>query len=156
MDLMAFQKLRGGLKANVSPATGETLEAAEARLRTLLTSSVLFGNVEVASTEDSDRLLIAMVNFRPGTSEQLVSEYLRQAWTNELRYLGWDACSFLVEDGHVELQAATLHESASHYITLHIVATAGVFAESEIPSQRVPDPQSSRSLLRRRRRLTGV
>ncbi len=157
MDMMAFQKLRGGLKGNAAPATGEDLEAAESRLRTLLKSSALFGNVEVAVTDDPDRLLIAMVNYRPETTEEEVTDFLASSWVSHLRYRGWDAHAFLVDNEHVELQAATLHASGSHYVTMHVVATAGLIAEPEIPVQRLSETKGSgRSLLRRRRRLTEV
>jgi hypothetical protein len=155
MELIAFQKLRGGLKANAAPAAGDALEAAEARLRTLLMSSAMFGNVEVAVTDDPDRLLIAMVNFRPEHTEQEVTDYLMRSWVTHLRYRGWDAHSFLVENEHVEMQAATLHADGSHFVTIHVVATAAVFAEPAIPVQRMTD-QRPRGRLRRKRRLTGV
>lgn len=156
MELMAFQKLRGGLKTNVSPASGVELEAAESRLRALLTSSAMFGWVEVESTDDPDRLLIAMVNYRPELSEQDIVSYLQRAWVGELRYLGWDAHSFLVEDGHVELEAATMHGDASHFVTLHVVARSGVPAERGIPGQRIKAAKPAARAKGRLRRLMGV
>jgi hypothetical protein len=135
MELMQFQKLRGGLRINVSPAQGDTLEAVGARLRSLLMSSTIFGNVEVEITDNPDTLVIGLVNYRRELSEQDIVNYLEKAWTDELRYLGWDAHAFLVEDGHVELQAATMHGDASHFVTLHVVATAGA-TSGAIPSQR--------------------
>jgi hypothetical protein len=157
MELMAFQKLRGGLKMNVSPASGIELEAAESRLRTLLTSSAMFGYVEVDTTQEPDHLLIAMVHYRSELCEQDIVNYLQKLWVGDMRYLGWDAYSFLVEDGQVELQAATMHGDATHYVTLHVVARAGIPADAAIPNQRASDPAKPvRWRLRRRRRLTGV
>jgi hypothetical protein len=157
MELMAFQKLRGGLTMNVSPASGIELEAAESRLRTLLTSSAMFGHVEVDKTGEADHLLVAMVYYRPELCEQDIVNYLEKLWVGELRYLGWDAHSFLVEDGQVELQAATMHGDASHYVTLHVMARAGIPADAAIPTQRASDPAKPvLARLRRRLRKLGV
>ena len=157
MDLMDFQKLRDGLKLNVKPARGEVLEAAALRLRTLLTSSAMFSDVEVDGTTDPDRLLIAMVEYVPELSEDQVVGYLLGAWSAQLRYPGWDAHAFIVHDGHVELQAATMHGDASHFVTLHLVAVCGAEGARPvaIPSQR--GEWSNRARLgRRKRRLSGV
>jgi hypothetical protein len=154
---MAFQKLRGGLTANISPATGAELEGAAARLRKLLKSSAMLAQVEVETTDDPDQLLIAMVRYLPGMSAPEVAGYLEKSWLSELRYLGWDAFSLLVEDGHVELEAATMDGDASHFVTVHLVASEGVPADFEapavVPSEWVSAPKPAR---RWTHRLLGV
>jgi hypothetical protein len=160
MDLMAFQKLRSGLKQNVTPASGVVLEAAELRLRTLLASCGMFSHVEVDRTSDPDRLLIAMVEYNPELSEAEVLGFLKGAWSAELRYLGWDAAAFIVEDEHVELQAATMHGDASHYVSMHLVAekaaVSAAVEPSDIPAQRRTDPVGHGGFLRRRKKLARV
>jgi len=137
MELMAYQKLRGGLQANVPAATGEVLEAARLRLQAALEGCGAFDQIEVGSTDNPDRLLVSMVTYHPDLSEQDVVDTLEQMWRDDLRDVGWGAHAFLVEDRHVEFEAATISGGARHFVSMHIVATAGVVGG--IPAQR-PSP----------------
>lgn len=144
-----------GVKATATAAAGEALESDEFRLRTALKASALFGNVEVASTGDADRLLIAMVDYLPGTDAEQVQDYLGGIWNGQVRYRGWDAHAFLVEADHVEMQAATLHSSGRHFVSVHIIATTSAFESQGLPAgvrRKVP----RRSLKGRRRKAVAV
>ena len=83
------------------------MTAAASKLHRRLASSAMFAQVEVEVTEDPERLLVALVHYRPGTPKRQVASYLEAVWITELRLDGLDLFHFLVEDGHVELEAAT-------------------------------------------------
>ncbi len=137
----SYWKLREGLRANVSPARGEVVEAMASRLRSALAAGADFDDAEVEATADPDRLVVALATYRTGLCEQDVVEVLTRLWADELRYRGWDVHAFLVEEGHVELQAASMSADASHYVTVHLVATAADL--EDIPSQRGMAPPTS-------------
>ncbi|TPG15895.1 hypothetical protein EAH86_11605 [Pedococcus bigeumensis] len=118
-------RLRAGLTTNLPPASGALIDAAASRLRQRLVSSVMFAQVEVEVTEDPERLLIALVRYRPGTPERQVSSFLEAVWISELRLPGLDVFNFLAEDGHVELESVTGDQSSGYFISLHLVATEG-------------------------------
>ncbi len=121
MDLMSFQKLREGLHRNVAPAPLRAKAAAAERLRSALGSSGAFAGIEVEATGDRDRLVAGLCAFSPQEPVHQVADRLSLAWA-AIRQDGWEAHSFLVEDGHVELQAATTRDG--HFLTLHLVAQA--------------------------------
>jgi len=124
VDLISFQTLRGGLQRNVAPAPPQSRTAAVERLRAVLATSGFFADVEVEPTEDGDRLVAALCSYSPDRAEDEVVDALTRIWSAELRYRGWEGHSFLVEEGHVELQAATVRADRSHFLTLHLVAQA--------------------------------
>lgn len=125
MDRVEFIQLRDALTANLPPASGALLDAAAARLRRRLVSSVMFAQVEVEVTEDPERLVVALVRFRPGTPGRQVSSFLEAVWITELRLSGLDVFNFLVEDGHVELEAVTGDRDAGYFLSLQLIAIEG-------------------------------
>ncbi len=133
MDLMAFHKLRNGVKGNAFPGSRKQLANVEKNLRDLLMSSGIFEDVEVGHTDDPDRLVVAMCRFAPEYSEQDIADAMSWMWTDRVSYPYWQAHSLLVDSAHVEFQAATRDGSAGHYVTVHMVAQ-----QTRIPAQRPP------------------
>lgn len=121
-----FRRLRAGLIINLPAASGRVLKDAEAKLHARLDSSAMFAGVEVEATDDEDHLLVAMVRYRPGTSPRRVASYLEAIWVTEMKLPGLDAFHFLVEDGHVELQAVTGDREHHYFLTLHLIAQEGI------------------------------
>ena len=125
MDRVEFVQLREAMTVNLPPASGAQTADAASKLRRRLVSSVMFAEVEVEATEDPERLLIAMVRFRPGTPERQVASFLEAVWITELRLDGLDVFNFLVEDGHVEFEAATGDQDSGYYLSLQLIAVEG-------------------------------
>ena len=135
MERTEFKLLREGLTANLPPASGALLEGAASRLRRRLVASVMFAQVEVEVTDDPERLLVALVRFRPGTPERQVSSFLEAVWITELRLSGLDVFNFLLDDGHVELEAATGDQSDGYFLSLQLIALEGEAQDFEAPAQ---------------------
>lgn len=140
MNLVDFQRLRGGLKLNAAPVTARVRQVFEAGLREELLASGLFGEVEVGGTDAADHLLVALGSFHDGFGEEQVAQAVGRAWA-AVAFHHWQAHAFLLADGHVELQAATLDRPGGHYVTLHLVlqraeAPAGASPLSSLPEQR--------------------
>jgi hypothetical protein len=131
VDRVEFVRLRAGLTANLPPASGALIDAAVSRLRRRLVSSVMFAQVEVEVTEDPDRLLIAMVRYRPGTPERQVASFLEAVWISELRLPGLDVFHFLTDEGHVELESITGDQASGYFLSLHLVAREGTAEDFE-------------------------
>lgn len=85
----------------------------------------MFAHVEVEITDDPERLLVALVRYRPGTPKRQVSSFLEAVWISELRLPGLDMFHFLVEDGHIELESATGDQDSGYYLTLQLIALEG-------------------------------
>lgn len=133
MELMQFHTMRAALQCNAQAGSSADVRAVETALRGLLLDSGLFEEVEVGSTDDQDRLVIALCRFRPFYSEHDVADRLERIWDDRLRYPFWEAHALRVEDGHIEFEAATRHSGQGHFVTVHLVAQRGV-----IPEQRAP------------------
>ena len=129
VDRQEFVRLRAALTTNLPPAPAALVEAAASRLRQRLVASVMFTQVEVESTEDPQRLLVAMVRYRPGTPERQVSSFLEAVWISELRLSGLDVFNFLAEDGHVELESVTGDQESGYFLSLHLIAAEGSAAD---------------------------
>ena len=125
VDRVEFLRLRTALTANLPPASGALVDAAATRLRRRLVSSVMFAQVEVEITDDPERLLVALVRYRPGTPKRQVSSFLEAVWISELRLPGLDMFHFLVEDGHIELESATGDQDSGYYLSLQLIALEG-------------------------------
>lgn len=139
VDRAEFMQLREAVTNNLPPASGTPLDDAAARLRDRLVSSVMFARVEVEVTEDPERLLVALVRFRPGTRPRQVSSFLEAVWITELRLSALDAFNFLVADGQVELEAVTGDQGAGYFISLLLVALEGEAQDFEGDRQGVRD-----------------
>lgn len=150
MDRVEFVQLREAMTANLPPASGALTADASSKLRRRLVSSVMFAEVEVEVTEDPERLLIAMVRFRPGTPERQVASFLEAVWITELRLDGLDVFNFLVEDGHVEFEAATGDQDTGYFLSLQLIAVEGDAQDfegrpsspSEVPAETGSTPTS--------------
>ena len=136
-------QLREAVTNILPPACGAPLADAAARLRRRLVSSVMFAQVEVEVTEDPERLLVALVRYRPGTRPRQVSSFLEAVWITELRLSALDAFHFLVEDGQVELEAVTGDQGAGYFVSLLLVALEGESADFEADRQVTPDPHDA-------------
>jgi hypothetical protein len=128
MELRDFYKIRAGLTMNAPSAPAPAVEAMERTLLDALGTSALLHSVEVDSTDDPDRRLIAMVGFGQEHSETAVAAELERLWSERVHYAHWEAHALLVEDDQVELQGGTLVSKDGFYVTVHVVA------------QRVPAP----------------
>lgn len=152
MDRVEFVQLREAMTANLPPASGGLTADAATTLRRRLESSVMFAQVEVEVTEDPERLLIAMVRFRPGTPERQVASFLEAVWITELRLDGLDVFNFLVEDGHVEFEAATGDQQSGYFLSLQLIAVRGEprdfegrpDATAQPPSDTEPDTSQTK------------
>ena len=133
MELVRFHKLRKAVQSNASPGSAEELLEAQDNIRRTLSGSGLFEDVEVASTDDVDKLVIAMCTFPRHLCEADVAQRLEQAWEDRMRYQFWEAHAPLVDPDQVELEGATRTSTAGHYVTVHIVAQ-----KARVPAQRVP------------------
>jgi hypothetical protein len=149
VDYREFRRLREGCISNLPPADDSLLDSAASRLRDRLSSSAMFAQVTVETSEDPERLLVAEVRFRPGASPAKVSSYLEAIWVSELRLPGLGEFNFLTKDGHVELESFTGDRAAGHFLTLHLLAVEGqphdfekrdrtrpVPAEDPVPTKR--------------------
>jgi hypothetical protein len=143
VDRTEFTQLREALTTNLPQASGALIDDAASRLRQRLVSSVMFARVEVEVTEDPERLLVALVRFRPGTPARQVSSFLEAVWITELRLSGLDAFHFLVEDGHVELEAVTGDRDSGYFLSLQLVAIEGDAHDFEGSSEDASDPSTA-------------
>ncbi len=132
MELLHFHKLRTGVQVNAAPGSAEAIARAAEDLKEGLLATGLFEEVEVDRTDNPDSLVIALCHFNPGLTEAQVAGRLEQLWEDRLRYQFWEAHAMLLDEGHVEFEAATRSGSAGHYVTVHIVAQ-----KAAIPAQRV-------------------
>lgn len=149
MNLAAFQGLRRGLQINAAPATSQVRSVFEDALRQELLASGVFTELEVGSTDAADHLLVALGSFSADADEEQVSAAVRSAWA-AVAFHHWQAHAILTEDGHVELQAATLDRPAGRYLTLHLVvqrtevpvplAPSATVPSTTVPQQRLTPP----------------
>ena len=139
MNLMQFHRLRTAIQGNAAPGSTRDLATVEGSLRSLLMSSGLFVDVEVERTDDPDQLVIALCTFDPHVSEAAVAGQLERLWADRVSYPFWEAHALLVEDEHVELEAASRPSPVGGYVTVHLVAQ-----KARIPAQR----RSTESLTR--------
>lgn len=131
MQIIHFHKLRTGLQCNAPPATGEVLADRADFLRGLLSGSDLFATIEVEATDDPDRLLAGLCTYRQSLAEEDVAAGLERLWLDWLCYPFWEVHTTYVEDGHVELEAASRESVLGHYVTVHLVCR-----RAPVPAQR--------------------
>jgi hypothetical protein len=99
----------------------------------------MFAQVEVEITEDPERLLVALVRYRPGTPKRQVSSFLEAVWISELRLPGLDMFHFIVEDGHIELESATGDQESGYYLSLQLIALEGSAEDFESRPELQPE-----------------
>ena len=131
MNTLMFRRMRSAIQSNASPGRDDQLQTVEEALREVLMESGLFEEVEVEHTDDPDRLVIALCQFRPFLTAGDVARRLEQIWADRVRYPFWEAHALQTETDFVELEAATRASSDAPYVTLHLVAQ-----KAHIPSQR--------------------
>ena len=131
METVHFHTLRTAVQTNASARRGATLAALENILRQRLMSSGLFDTVEVEHTDDVDQLVVSICQYRASLSEDAVAGALETLWTDQVADPFWEAHAVRVDDGFVELEAASRESRDGHYVTLHLVAEKSV-----VPSQR--------------------
>ena len=153
VDRPEFVQLRGALTTNLPPASGALVDDAASRLRQRLVASVMFAQVEVEVTEDAERLLVAMVRFRPGTPERQVSSFLEAVWITELRLSGLDVFHFLAEDGHVELEAVTGDQESGYFLSLQLIAVEGDAQDFEVSADTATPPPVETDASRTKKRF---
>jgi hypothetical protein len=158
VELRDFYTIRAGLQMNAPSAPAPAVEAMEHALLDALRSNELLHSVEVESTDDPDRRLIAMVGFDPEHTEADVATELQRLWGERVHYAHWEAHALLVDDDQVELQGGTLVSEDGFYVTVHVVAQrleAPVVAEVvpaapvTIPDQPKRDSRPRAGVLRR-------
>jgi hypothetical protein len=131
--LIRYRRLRTAVQLNAGPEVPRRLRELELLLRDELLATRLFLDLEVGQTTDHDRLLIALCQFGPGVDEGDVARCLSWLWHEKLRYRLWEANAILVDEDHVELQAATRGDTHGPYLTVHVVAR-----RAQVPLQRAP------------------
>ena len=131
MELVAYHQLRTAVQQNAAPGVGAQLSLIENSLRNELKASGLFTSVEVEQTEDPDKLVIGLCEFRPELDEQEVAKRLEDIWRHAVAYQFWEAHSTFVDTAHVEFESATRPDSTGRYVTVHLVAQ-----KSYVPTQR--------------------
>ena len=137
MHLNDYSKVRTALQSNAAPANEATRAALAGDLHDALRSTGAFHTVEVDCTDDADRLVIAMVGFEPGADASVLAARLQRLWLDRVGQGFWTAHASLVDDGHVELLAATRPNVRDGYVTLHLVAQAGWMMFTRLPSGSV-------------------
>src|SRR5512144_25569 len=121
MRLSDFQKLRTGLHANAAPVLPGVKQAFLSGLTKALLATGVFEGVEVGSSDEPDRLLLALCTFREEVPDDEVVRAVEEAWLT-VAFRHWSAHAFLTEDGHVELQAASLNRPGGYFVSAHVVA----------------------------------
>lgn len=121
MNLRQFQILRSGLQRNAAPVTSQVRKVLETGIREELLAGGVFEDVEVGSSDDPDRLVLALCAFRGEVSEEEAARALEHVWA-AVAFHHWSAHAFLTQEGHVELQAASLDRPAGHFVSVHVVA----------------------------------
>ena len=135
MNLVAFQSLRNGLQLNAAPATSQVRRVLEVGLHAELLASGVFDVVEVGSSDDTDRLVLGLCTYGAGVSEDEARWAIERAWS-ALAFHHWQAHAFLTDEGHVELQAATLDRPGGRFVTVHLVAQRAEAPTASVPTQR--------------------
>lgn len=133
MDLMQFHKMRTAVQGTADAGSGTELASMERNLRDLLMASGIFEDVEVEHTDDPNQLVIAMCRFAPEYSEADIAAHLEELWDDRVRYPYWEAHTLVVDEAHVEFEAATRNSNTGPYVTMHLLAQ-----KARIPSQRIP------------------
>jgi hypothetical protein len=131
MNLLMFHRVRTAIQENASPGSGAELETVETTLRDLLMSSGVFEEVEVEHTDDPDRLVIALCQFRPFYTERDVAQRLEAIWGERVRYPFWESHALSLDQDFVEFEAASRVSENGHYVTVHLIAQ-----RAGIPTQR--------------------
>ena len=139
MDLTKFHRMRQALQENAIPGSERDRVVLEGSLRYQLLTSGLFDEVEVDHTDDPDRLVIGLCQFKAEVPAEEVARRLEEMWTDQLSHPFWEAHAIEAEPDHVELEAASRPSPVEGYVTLHLVAQTAL-----IPAQRTASETADR------------
>ena len=124
MKIADYYKMRRAIQENApGPAEGVTA-ALEIDVRGALLATGLFHTVEVGSTDNADRHVIAMCGFAPEIDAAEAALALSRLWSKQIAIGFWQASTMRVDKGHVELQGATRTSLDGPYFTVHLLAQA--------------------------------
>lgn len=138
MRLATFHQLRAAVQANGSPGAPKHLTEVAGKLCDMLSNTGLFEWFEVGTTDDPDRLVIGMCHLKADSSDIVTAQRLEAIWSNGLLRPNWGAHVVILEDGHVELEGATMVSDRGNYVTVHVLAT-----RTRVPEQRRPKGRHS-------------
>ena len=133
MDLLQFHRMRTAVQDNAFPGKETELTTVAGSLRDMLMRSGIFESVEVEHTDDPDQLVVGLCAYRAHLGEELVATGIERLWEERLRHPFWEAHAVYVDDGYVELEAATRLGPDGRYVTVHLVAQ-----RAPVPGQRGP------------------
>ena len=141
MQLAQYYTIRRAIQSNAPAPDRSAVTALETELRAALVATGFFHSVEVGSTDDADRHVIALCAFAPEVDPSEAAVALARLWMKQVAYGFWRAETMRVDQGHVELQGATRLGIDSHYATVHIVAQ-----EAPAPAGAAARPAALRTL----------
>jgi len=139
MRIAEYSTMRRAVQSNAPAPDRDAVAAMETDLRAALLATGLFHTVEVGSTDDPDRIVIAMVGFAPEADIQHAAQTLSRVWTKQVAYGFWHAETMRVDKTQVELQGATRFSMDGHYATVHLIAQ-----EVPAPTPRITLPAAGR------------
>lgn len=145
MDLMKFHRMRQALQENAFPGDRRDLVTLEGSLRYLLLTSGMFDDVEVDHTDDIDRLVIGLCQFKAELAAEEVAGRLEEIWTDHLSFPFWEAHAIEAEPDHIELEAASRPSVFEGYVTVHLVAQKALIPAQRTASEPVDDRETSLS-----------
>lgn len=139
MQIAEYYSMRRAIQANAPAPDRAAVAAMETDLRAALLATGLFHTVEVDTTDDADRLVIAMCGFAPEVDIQHAAQALASLWSKQVAYGFWRAQTVRVDKTQVELQGATRYSRQGHYATVHLIAQ-----EAPAPAPRIVLPMHGR------------
>jgi hypothetical protein len=145
MDLTKFHRMRQALQENATPGPQRDLVTLEGSLRYQLLTSGLFDEVEVDHTDDPDRLLIGLCQFKPEVPAEEVARRIEEIWVDRLSYPFWESHAIEAEPDHIELEAASRPSPVDGYVTLHLVAQTALIPAQRTAHEGAPDRETSLS-----------
>lgn len=138
MRLNDFCQLRDGLRLNAAPADAPQRSEVVRRLGAALDATGLFHTVEVDHTDDLDQLVIAMAQFAPDVETADAADALESVWLEKVGYQFWSAHAISVDEGHVEMHAASRESQLGHFVTVHVVLLQTVPQPRPEPETLIP------------------
>lgn len=122
MRIAEYSTMRRAVQSNAPAPDAAAVAAMETDLRAGLLATGLFHSVEVDTTDDPDRFVIAMVGFAPDVDVERAAQALSRVWTKHVAYGFWHAQTLRIDKTQVELQGATRFSMHGHYATVHLIA----------------------------------
>jgi hypothetical protein len=145
MDLTKFHRMRQALQENATPGSQRDLVILEGSLRYQLLTSGLFDEVEVDHTDDPDRLVIGLCQFKAEVPAEEVVRRVEEMWVDRLSYPFWESHAIAAEPDHVEIEAASRPSPVGGYVTVHLVAQKALIPAQRTAQETVDDRETSLS-----------